>query len=184
VYAHHTGVRDVVGRVRGLLERHGLRAAALRADVPAEQREAWIARASAQDLDALVVNPTLVTTGLDLIDWPTMVWYETGLSLYRLRQASRRAWRIGQRRACRVVFFAYRNTVQAAALSLMGTKLLPGLAVEGKLAADGLTALADSWDLTLDLARAVVGALGALPKRRARLARDHPRAPGTSGTGP
>jgi hypothetical protein len=163
VYAHHTGARDVVGRLRGLLERHGIRAAALRADVPAEQREAWLARASAQDLDALVVNPALVTTGLDLIDWPTIVWYETGLSLYQLRQASRRAWRIGQRRACRVVFLAYRNTVQAAALSLMGTKMLAALAVEGKLAADGLTALADSWDLTVELARAVAGALGALP---------------------
>ena len=35
----------------------------------------------------------------DLFDFPTILFHETGYSLHTLRQASRRSWRIGQRRA-------------------------------------------------------------------------------------
>jgi hypothetical protein len=42
--------------------------------------------------------------GLDLLDFPTIPFYETGTSIYALRQASRRSWRIGQRRNVKVKF--------------------------------------------------------------------------------
>ena len=54
-------------------------------------------------LDVLLVHPRLVQTGLDLIDFPTIVWQEVEYSVYTMRQASRRSWRIGQRRPVRVV---------------------------------------------------------------------------------
>ncbi len=40
-------------------------------------------------------------------------------SVYTMRQASRRSWRIGQARPVKVVFMAYRNTLQADALKLV-----------------------------------------------------------------
>ncbi len=40
-----------------------------------------------------------------------------------MRQASRRSWRIGQTEPVQVVFIAYRNTLQADALKLVGQKL-------------------------------------------------------------
>ena len=45
VYATHTGTRDITGRLSALLERHGFRAAVMKADrVEPKQREAWVAK--------------------------------------------------------------------------------------------------------------------------------------------
>ena len=96
-------------------------------------------------------------TGLDLVDFPTIVWFETDYSAYVMRQASRRSWRIGQTRPVKVVFMAYRNTLQADALKLVAKKLQSSLAVEGELPEDGLAAYGDDGDdLMLALARKIV----------------------------
>jgi hypothetical protein len=52
----------------------------------------------------VICHPKLVETGLDLLDFPTIIFYESGYSLHTLRQAGRRSWRIGQRRPVRVKF--------------------------------------------------------------------------------
>ncbi len=77
-------------------------------------------------------------TGLDLLDFPTIIFYESGYSLHTLRQASRRSWRIGQRRPVRVKFLCYEGTMQTACLRFMGKKLLVALTMEGKFAGEGL----------------------------------------------
>ena len=41
--------------------------------------------------EVLVCHPRLVQTGLDLVDFPTIVWFETDYSVYTMRQASRRS---------------------------------------------------------------------------------------------
>ena len=96
-------------------------------------------------------------TGLDLIDFPTLIWYETDYSVYVMRQASRRSWRIGQTRPVKVVFMSYKNTLQADALKLVAKKLQSSLAVEGELPEDGLAAYGDDGDdLMMALARKIV----------------------------
>ena len=105
----------------------------------------------------MVCHPRLVQTGLDLIDFQTLVWFETDYSVYVMRQASRRSWRIGQTRPVKVVFLAYRNTLQADALKLVAKKLQSSLAVEGELPEDGLAAYGDDGDdLMMALARRIV----------------------------
>ncbi len=77
--------------------------------------------------------------------------------MYVMRQASRRSWRIGQTRPVKVVFMAYRNTLQADALKLVAKKLQSSLAVEGELPEDGLAAYGDDGDdLMMALARRIV----------------------------
>ena len=158
VYVTHTGTRDITGRLHALLTRHGSRVAVLKADaVKPDRREAWVAERVQAGLDVLVCHPRLVQTGLDLLDFPTVCWYETDYSVYTLRQASRRSWRIGQTRPVRVVYLAYRQTLQADALTLVAKKLQSSLAVEGELPEDGLAAYGDDGDdLLLALARQIV----------------------------
>ena len=130
------------------------------AAVPPERREAWVATRVEEGVDVLVCHPRLVQTGLDLVDFPTIVWFETDYSVYTMRQASRRSWRIGQTQPVQVVFMAYRNTLQSDALKLVAKKLQSSLAVEGELPADGLAAYGDDGDdgddLMLALARKIV----------------------------
>ena len=158
VYATHTGTRDITGRMDELLTRHGFRVAVMKADAVApNRREAWVADRVKQGIDVMICHPRLVQTGLDLIDFPTLVWFETDYSVYVSRQASRRSWRIGQTRPVKVVFMSYKNTLQADALKLVAKKLQSSLAVEGELPEDGLAAYGDDGDdLMMALARRVV----------------------------
>ena len=158
VYATHTGTRDITGRMEDILTRHGFRVAVMKADAVApDRREAWVADRVKKGLDVMVCHPRLVQTGLDLIDFPTLVWFETDYSVYVSRQASRRSWRIGQTRPVKVVFMAYRNTLQADALKLVAKKMQSSLAVEGELPEDGLAAFGDEGDdMMMALARKIV----------------------------
>ena len=158
VYVTHTGTRDITGRIKDILTRHGFRTSVLKADtVPPDRREAWMEQRVKEGVDVVVCHPRLVQTGLDLIDFPTLVWFETDYSVYTMRQASRRSWRIGQTRPVKVVFMAYRGTLQADALKLVAQKLQSSLAVEGELPEDGLAAYGDDGDdIMLALARKIV----------------------------
>ncbi len=158
VYATHTGTRDITGRLESLLTRHGFRTAVMKADrVEPKQREAWVAKRVKEGVDVLICHPRLVQTGLDLIAFPTICWYETDYSVYTMRQASRRSWRIGQTQPVKVVFMAYRSTLQADALKLVAQKLQSSLAVEGDLPEDGLAAYGDTGDdLMMALARKLI----------------------------
>ena len=92
-------------------------------------------------------------TVLCCVDWETKNDY----SVYVMRQASRRSWRIGQTRPVKVVFMSYRSTLQADALKLVAKKLQSSLAVEGELPEDGLAAYGDDGDdLMMALARKIV----------------------------
>jgi hypothetical protein len=155
VFATHTNRRDITTRLRTVLEGAGFRVAVLKADtVTAERREEWVGARVREGLDVLVTNPRLVQTGLDLIDFPSVVWAEVDYSVYVLRQASRRSWRIGQREPVEVTFLTYAGTLQAEALGLVAAKTRASLAVEGELPEEGLAALGeDGGDVYLALAR-------------------------------
>ena len=158
VYVTHTGTRDITGRMEDILTRHGFRVAVMKADAVApNKREEWVADRVEKGLDVMICHPRLVQTGLDLIEFPTLCWYETDYSVYVMRQASRRSWRIGQTRPVKVVFMSYRNTLQADALKLVAKKLQSSLAVEGELPEDGLATYGDDGeDVMMALARKIV----------------------------
>jgi hypothetical protein len=160
VFAVYTQKRDVTRRLQDLLRKEGLRVEVLRAEVPPEQREAWYERQLKAGMQVCICHPKLVQTGLDLLDFPTILFYETGYSTYVLRQASRRSWRIGQKHPVRVGFLSYAGTAQESCLRLMGKKLLVSLAMEGKLQSDGLQSMEDDGDLLTAMARELVNRQG------------------------
>ena len=93
VYATHTGTRDITGRMEEFLGRHGFRVAVMKADaVPPERREAWVAQRVEEGVDVLVCHPRLVQTGLDLIEFPTICWYETEFWVFQSARTLRYSW--------------------------------------------------------------------------------------------
>ena len=56
--------------------------------VAPERREAWVAQRVEEGVDVLVCHPWLVQTDLDLVDFPTICWYETEFSVF---QSTRKA---------------------------------------------------------------------------------------------
>jgi hypothetical protein len=156
IYAVYTQKRDVTRRLERILTNEGIRVALLTTDVPPEGREGWYDRQLRAGVQAVICHPKLVQTGLDLIDFPTILFYETGYSIYVLRQASRRSWRIGQRLPVKVKYLHYVETMQESCLRLMGKKLLVSLAMEGKFSSEGLQAINDEDDILMAMARELV----------------------------
>jgi superfamily II DNA or RNA helicase len=156
VFAVYTQKHDVTARLQRILNNEGIRTAVLRASVDTSKREAWYARQIKEGVQVVISHPKLVETGLDLLDFPTILFYESGYSLHTLRQASRRSWRIGQTRPVRVKFLCYGGTMQTACLRLMGKKLLVALTMEGKFAGEGLQSIDEDDDMLSAMARELV----------------------------
>ena len=160
IYATYTGEKDVTLRLETILRQAGFRVVVLRSSVPTEKREDWYERQLQAGVEVVVCHPKLVETGLDLLAFPTLYFYETGYSLHTLRQASRRSWRIGQRHPVRVKFVTYAGTMQETCLRLMGKKMLVALMLEGKFSGEGLMALDADEDLMSAMARELVEKAG------------------------
>jgi hypothetical protein len=155
VYCQLTKKRDVLARLEKLLTAAGHRVKIMRASVPLAAREAWIEK-HGRNVDVVLSHPKLVETGMDLFskngghNFCSLVFYQTGYNLFTMRQASRRAWRIGQWLECRVFYLCYAKTMQDRALSVMGQKLVASRALDGKFTSEGLAALAGE-DLSVEL---------------------------------
>ena len=160
VYATYTGEKDVTLRLEAVLRQESIRVAVLRSSVPTDKREDWYDRQLKAGVEVVICHPKLVETGLDLLAFPTLYFYETGYSLHTLRQASRRSWRIGQRFPVRVKFVTYSGTMQETCLRLMGKKMLVALMMEGKFSGEGLQALDTDEDLMSAMARELVEKAG------------------------
>jgi len=87
-----------------------------------------------------------VKTGLDMLEFPTIVFMQTGYNVYTLQQASRRSWRIGQTEPVDVYFLGYKGTAQTTCLELMAKKIAVSQSTSGDMPDSGLDVLNQSGD--------------------------------------
>ena len=158
-YTVYTGTRDTTSRLKSLLEQEGLKVAVLRGSVDTSRREDWIAEQLDRGIDVLLTNPELVKTGLDLLEFPTIVFLQSGYNVYTLQQASRRSWRIGQHLHVKVIYLGYAGTSQMTCLALMAKKILVSQSTSGDVPESGLDVLNQDGDsVEVALARQLVAA--------------------------
>lgn len=157
VLVRQTRLRPVGRRLEGLLREAGIRAAFLDPQkVPPGEREAWVER-TAHRLDALIVHPKAVETGLDLVRFQTAVLYEVFYSAVTVLQAVRRLYRLGQDREVKVLVLAYEKTLEPPAWDLIAHKVSWATSLYGDFLASGLGAVADQ---ELDILRDLAARLG------------------------
>ncbi|HEV2682712.1 MAG TPA: DEAD/DEAH box helicase, partial [Rhodanobacter sp.] len=157
VYSVYTGTRDTTSRLKLLLEQEGFKVAVLRASVDASRREDWIAEQLDRGMEVLITNPELVKTGLDLLEFPTIVFMQSGYNVYSLQQAARRSWRIGQTQPVKVIYLGYADTSQMTCLGLMARKIMVSQSTSGDVPESGLDVLNQDGDsVEVALARQLV----------------------------
>lgn len=158
-YSIYTGVRDTTSRLKVQLEKAGLKVAVLRSSEPTETREEWILNQVDRGVDVVITNPELVKTGLDLLDFPTIVFMQSGYNVYTLQQAARRSWRIGQKNAVKVIYLGYAETAQMKCLELMAKKIAVSQSTSGDVPESGLEVLnSDGDSIQVELARKLIAA--------------------------
>ena len=153
-----TDTLDIQPMWQTMLAEAGLKAAILRA--APNKREKWVAKQVAAGVDVIISHPRKVETGIDLLDFPTIIWMAIDYSVYTVLQASRRSWRIGQTEPVKVYFYAYEETIQTDALQLVAAKVAAALRVNGDTVGDDSLADLDdltAGDLLATLAKIVVG---------------------------
>lgn len=146
VYTSYTGKRDTSSRLKELLANAGLKVAVLKATVATEKREDWVADQVDKGIDVIICNPELVKTGLDLLEFPSIVFMQTGYNVYTLMQAARRSWRIGQIHDVEVVFLGYARSAQSRCLALMAEKIAVSQSTSGDIPESGLDSLNQRGD--------------------------------------
>jgi superfamily II DNA or RNA helicase len=145
VYIQNSNTTDISPRLVEMMEEENIKVKVLKSG-DTEGRAKIIDRWVEQGIDVLITNPKKVEVGMDLLDFPSIIFYQVPMSTYTLRQASRRSWRIPQKRPVRVYFLTYSGTMQIRLMQLMADKLMCSLAIEGELSDKGLAALSETSD--------------------------------------
>jgi hypothetical protein len=158
VYTTYTGTRDTAARMKTFLDREGFTTAVLRASVDASKREDWLFDQVDRGVEIIITNPELVKTGLDMLEFPTIVFMQSGYNVYTVQQAARRSWRIGQEQEVDVYFLGYAGSAQMECLELMSRKIAVSQSTSGDMPDSGLDVLNQSGDsIEVALARQLLG---------------------------
>jgi hypothetical protein len=156
VYYNTVNTTDIGDHLCSYLASENIKAFELKASVKAEKRMEYITKEVNKGAQVMITNPSLVETGLDLLDFTTIIFYQIGYNLSTMRQASRRSWRLSQTKDIQVYFFYYMGTIQEQALSLMATKLQAAQTIEGNFSEEGLKAMSNNEDVLTQIANNVV----------------------------
>ncbi len=158
IYLRQTGIRDITERLRHLIANAGLPVAVLKTNISSTKREAWIAKQVQSGVKVLLTNMELVKTGLDLIDFPTMIFGEPNYSVYTMQQALRRPLRLTQEKDVRAYYLVYKNTMESAAVSLIMEKMAAAVKVNGdSLEASLMASQAHADDVLSQLGKVLQG---------------------------
>ena len=156
VYVTHTRLRDVAARLKDIIGKEGFRVLQLTSSVNQEQRAAWLRNQAARN-DVIICHPRLVETGVNLIEYPTIIWYEIDHSMITTEQASARSYRINQTQPVEIYYLAYAGTMQEHALRLIAQKSDVARTFRGDLSKNGLSAFNPTDDdLREEIARALL----------------------------
>jgi len=147
IYFRQTATRDIQPRLETLLRQQmpEARTFILKNTVDAERREAVIEREIAKGTNIVLCNPELVKTGLDLIHFPTLIFYELVFNLSTLMQAAARSYRLNQTHEhCKVFYLFAEGTMEQTAVQLMSRKQRAAKLLTGDIGLTGLDALTES----------------------------------------
>lgn len=156
IYVNFVNKTDVTKRLTEIFKNSGIKSCVLDAKVKATEREKWIDKKIKDGCRVMICNPTLVETGLDLLAFTNIIFYQVGFNLFTMRQAARRSYRLNQPNPVNVYFLYYENTTQETVISLMANKLRAAMAIEGKFTEEGLNSMSNNDSILTQIADSLI----------------------------
>jgi|GEM_PF-476976 hypothetical protein len=159
VYTEYSGSEetDIDGRLQEIIEKHcnlkGQVSVLKSTTVKAIDRELYIKKNS-RTVKVFITNYRNVETGIDFVgeyegrkfNYPTIVFFQTGMSLSSVWQASRRHYRLNQTEECRTYYLCYKNTFQLDMLEMMAKKMSAASAIQGNFSESALENMAGATE--------------------------------------
>lgn len=169
IYTEYSGNEetDIDGRLQEIVETHcnlkGQVKVLKSKDVKATEREEYI-RKHSDKIKVWITNYRNVETGIDFVgeyegrkfNYPTIVFFQVGMSLSSVWQASRRHYRLNQTEECRTYYLVYKGTFQLDMLEMMSKKMSAASAIQGNFSESALENMAGSEDPAVVLAKKIM----------------------------
>ncbi|MDP9729329.1 helicase-related protein [Alicyclobacillus tolerans] len=143
VYVRYSGEAAQDERIHSILQRHGMVSRVMKATISPEERVDWLEKAVKDGVEVVICNAKLVEVGLDLLDFQTLIFYQFTDEIATMRQAARRAWRIGQYRKCKVLYYVYSQSYEMVQFQRMLAKRTHALLLEGRMDRSEVAAFAE-----------------------------------------
>lgn len=152
VYVDFTSF-GVVERIQSVLERAGIPSSRMKADVPPGERDEWLQKVVSAGRQVVITNPELTKTG-NLIDFHTAIFFQSSNPRVITRiQAAARYLRVTSTKPVRILYYAWKGTVQEAILERTGRKVIAINFSQGRYLAEAMATWGEGTD---DLFRQVM----------------------------
>ncbi|MFS0783436.1 helicase-related protein [Bacillus sp. 1P06AnD] len=150
IFTNYTGGYKTNERLKSILEEQGIACEIMNDKVKVADRFEWLDYQAKTGKEVLIMNMRLIEVGLDLMEFPTLMFYQLNDDINVVRQASKRSHRLGQHRACKVMFFVANNTNQLTQFQRLMSRRIAAMIVEGRIErSDELAKYADTSTNTL-----------------------------------
>ena len=131
VYGVYNNSTNLYDRLHKVLEMEGIESEITPDKLKSENIEEWLRSSSRANI--VFVPQKRVATGLDLVEYHTIIFYEIDKELKTVSQAKVRPWRpVGQTKEVRVYYLAFEG-LQANLLQRMAQKMRAAAVVDGEV---------------------------------------------------
>lgn len=144
VYTYYDKHSPINNEILQTLISNGIKANILTDSVAPAKRIDWFKKQKDNGVRVVIVNPKLIETGLDLLDFTTIVFYQLNSNFFTMRQASRRSYRLNQKNNVSLYYLYYKCTVQENIISVMAERLKAVKILEGDFEDEGLEAMTNA----------------------------------------
>lgn len=156
VFTHYSGEYKTNERLKKIFTDRGIVCEIMNDKISNDQRFEWLEQQAQAGTEVLIMNQRLVEVGLDLIEFPTIMFYQLNDDINVVRQASRRSFRLGQPKVCKVIYYIADKTTQLVQFQRLMSRRVAAMIVEGRIErSDALVKYADttSTGMVADLSK-------------------------------
>ena len=133
IYTNYTQEYQTNQRLQKVLTQHSIDSVILDGRVSTDKRFDWLEQQTKLGTKVIICNQRLVEVGLDLLSFPTIIFWQMSDDINTVRQSAKRAHRLGQNRHCEVLYLVNDKTQQMAQFQRIMSRRVSALLVEGAI---------------------------------------------------
>ena len=133
IYTKYSKQYKMNERLQKVLKDHGIDSVILSSSVSPDQRIEWVEQEAEKGTKIIICNLELLSVGVDLLPYPTIIKFQMDFRVNEERQNSRRHWRLNQHRECRTYYLVYDETYQMAQFKRVMAGRGQAMFVEGRI---------------------------------------------------